>query len=280
MPVELQICEPERPSVHVHANVVPAVHGVDDVSAIASAPPSVVGVTWMHARLEARMTADEKTLATTFRLFTRCSCSHGTLAEDGATHRSRGRWQCAEPGVRSSAPRISHFVLTMYRTRIRSVKVRALFGANLTTRIMDDSNGISWGPSVPDRAVILSDARGEMAWWEGSPIVVRTQLRRYLSQSLCEQMIALTDKHTGGRRIHLFHDWAGYTGHDAGARSFATQWSFKNRERIASLHILMPPPTKMLAMAIAASNMVLGGLMRIHQSAPQFENEFRRVAAG
>lgn len=132
---------------------------------------------------------------------------------------------------------------------------------------------------VPERATIIRDERGELAMWEASPALLRTVLRGYLSAGLAEQMIATMEGMIAGRAFDLFHDWSAYTGHDPGARSTMTQWSFRNRSQLRSLNILMPPPTKMISMAIAASNMILGGFMRVHHNRAAFDAELARSTA-
>lgn len=132
---------------------------------------------------------------------------------------------------------------------------------------------------VPERATIVRDDRGEMGLWEASPGTLRTVLRGYLSAGLAEQMIAAMERMIAGRAFDLFHDWSAYTGHDAAARSTMTQWSFRNRSQLRSLNILMPLPTKMISMAIAASNMILGGFMRVHHSRAAFDAEHARLGA-
>jgi hypothetical protein len=132
---------------------------------------------------------------------------------------------------------------------------------------------------VPERATIVRDDRGEMGLWEASPRMLRTVLSGYLSAGLADQMIAAMERIIAGRAFDVFHDWSAYTGHDPAARSTMTQWSFRNRSLLRSLNILMPPPTKMMSMAIAASNMILGGFMRVHHSRAAFDAEHARLSA-
>ena len=74
----LQLCEPERPSVQVHARVVPGVHAVTDVSLPASITALSVpgGVYIKHASVDAKIET-EKAIATKREKLTKCTRDQG-----------------------------------------------------------------------------------------------------------------------------------------------------------------------------------------------------------
>ncbi len=76
-------------------------------------------------------------------------------------------------------------------------------------------------------------------------------------------------------RITLFHDWEGMTRYTPSVRTRLTTWAATHRDRIDGLHILLEMRGPVMSMAVAASNLVLGGMMHIHQKRAPFERDYR-----
>lgn len=108
--------------------------------------------------------------------------------------------------------------------------------------------------SSPGRGVFHSELRGEL-----TPHAMRWALG---------EMQRVLDR---DGRLRVFHDWLAMTKHAPGARADATRWILARRDRVEALHVLLVVQSKILAMAIEATNLVLGGFMVVHTDRASFE---------
>jgi len=126
-----------------------------------------------------------------------------------------------------------------------------------------------------------SRARQGLRIWQPQPGLVRSEPHGHLSAELADELIAQLEQALTSAPIHhIFHNWWGMTGYDAAARTKLTQWSLERRSRLASVHILLQVNSRLLAMAIAASNLILGGLLQIHERPMSFEAALAEVRGG
>lgn len=73
--------------------------------------------------------------------------------------------------------------------------------------------------------------------------------------------------------VHVFHDWWELRRHDADARAHLSRWALETRGDRESVHILVNVSSPILAMAVTVTNMVLNGVVKVHESRSTFERE-------
>jgi hypothetical protein len=108
--------------------------------------------------------------------------------------------------------------------------------------------------------------------------VLRTYFRGELGEEEVSTILAATSGAMAREgRLTLFHDWEGMTRYAPSVRTRLTAWAVTQREHIDGLHILLEVRGPVISMAIAATNLVLGGMMNVHERRAEFERDFRRA---
>jgi hypothetical protein len=69
--------------------------------------------------------------------------------------------------------------------------------------------------------------------------------------------------------LYAFHDWLDMTGYDSVCRTRLTEWSVRNLDAFAEVHIGIR--SKLVAMAVQVANIALRGLITVHPGKVQLE---------
>lgn len=109
------------------------------------------------------------------------------------------------------------------------------------------------------------------------PDVVYTVHRGYFGREFVAPVVTAIEGALAVQRpVWIFHDWAALVEYDTNARARLTSWVFGRLRDVASLEVLLTVDSRILSMGIAASNLLLGGRMTVHEARPTFSS---RVAA-
>lgn len=120
--------------------------------------------------------------------------------------------------------------------------------------------------------VVLRDGDGELRCLLGVPAIFSTELRGRLSARLMEATMQELARHLrAGGHVGIFHDWFGLTTYEPAARSIGTRFVLDHRHDITELHVGVHLSSKLILMAIEASNLLLGGFMHVHGTREPFE---------
>lgn len=109
------------------------------------------------------------------------------------------------------------------------------------------------------------------------PDVVYTVHRGHFGRPFVAPVVAAIEAALAERRpVWIFHDWAALRDYDPHARARLTSWVFGRLRDVASLEVLLTVDSRLLSMGIAASNLLLGGRMTVHEARATFD---ARIAA-
>ncbi len=128
---------------------------------------------------------------------------------------------------------------------------------------------------------VFSQDDAELRTCRPRPDVVLTVHRGYFGSPFVGPVVeAIEAALLEARPIHIFHDWAALRGYEPNARARLTSWVFGRLRDIVSLDVLLTVDSRILTMGIAASNLLLGGRMRVYPAGSTGERETfeRRLA--
>ena len=118
-------------------------------------------------------------------------------------------------------------------------------------------------------------AAWQARWWSPAPGVFCTSVAGYFGFAAVELLQAgFLEVHEAAPEVlvRCFHDWAGVNKYDSNARASYTRFSAPLMVHVDSIDVLFS--SRLMAMAIAVANLVLGGKMHPLSERVDFE---RRV---
>lgn len=134
------------------------------------------------------------------------------------------------------------------------------------------------GESGPISQLITE--RGSFRLEVRAGVVAYSRFSGHFGVEFAEELIRAAERtHLRYGPLHSFHDWWGLEGHDPSARSRLTRWGLETRHNRLSVHVLVNVESPLLAMAVTASNLVLAGVVQIHESRGTFERALQRQLA-
>lgn len=134
------------------------------------------------------------------------------------------------------------------------------------------------GSTEPISQLVTKDGSLELTYRSNGVVV--SCFRGHFSLAFAEELIRSANRlRAKGGPVHSFHDWWDLEGHDSDARTRLTRWALETRRDRTSVHILVNVESPLMAMAVTASNLVLGGVVQIHESRGTFERALQRQLA-
>lgn len=125
---------------------------------------------------------------------------------------------------------------------------------------------------------IFAQDGAELATTRPRPDVVYTVHRGYFGVPFVAPVIEAIGAALDERRpVWIFHDWAALRDFDANARARLTSWVFGRLRDVVSLEVLLTVDSRILSVGIAASNLLLGGRMTVHEARPTFATRLHAV---
>ncbi|HEU4406147.1 MAG TPA: hypothetical protein VFS43_12860 [Polyangiaceae bacterium] len=132
-------------------------------------------------------------------------------------------------------------------------------------------------PSLPGELGWATD-QGEVRVSEPAAGVVLFVEKGYLGAAFVEKLIGVYERSVeGGGRPHVFIDGGFLTGYEPPLRADLTTWLRKNRGRLGSVHVLVR--SRIVKMAIAVSNLTLGGMMHTYNERGPFQIALNQAVA-
>lgn len=129
----------------------------------------------------------------------------------------------------------------------------------------------------PPRAQTLVTDDGRIAVWRIAPGLYASKVAGKLSMSMAELIMDVGEREYTGGIVHGFHDWLEMTSYESRCRVELTRWVMSHREQ-SRLSIAVR--SKLVAMGVSVANLVLGNLIKIHESAEALEADLARAERG
>jgi len=127
----------------------------------------------------------------------------------------------------------------------------------------------------PSRAQVLVTDAGRIAVWQIAPGLYASAVHGRLTMPMAELIIAVGEReYRGGGVVHGFHEWLEMTSYDSPCRPELTRWVMSHREQ-SRLSIALR--SKLVAMGVSVANLVLGNLIKVHDSAEALEADLVRA---
>lgn len=134
------------------------------------------------------------------------------------------------------------------------------------------------GQSEPISRLITERGSFQMQYRGGA--VASSRFAGHFSCEFAEELMRVAERLRAEHgQLHLFHDWWELEDHDATARTMLTRWGLETRRDRASAHILVNVESPLLAMAVTVANLVLSGVVQIHESRGTFERALQKQLA-
>lgn len=123
-----------------------------------------------------------------------------------------------------------------------------------------------------------AQATGSVEVWALSSHIYVTRCAGHMTDPHADLMIEYAEEMK--RRSHangmiVFHDWLRMTGYESGCRKRLTTWSLANVSCYASVHMALQ--SKIVAMGVSLTNLVLGGIITTHSDLTSLEAELNAV---
>ncbi len=133
-------------------------------------------------------------------------------------------------------------------------------------------------PPTPGELGWVTD-QGEVRVSEPAPGVILFVEKGYLAAGFIAKIVGIYERAAAdGKHPHVFIDGEFLTGHEPPLRADLTTWVQKNRTRLGSVHMLVR--SRLVKMAIAVSNLSLGGLMHTYNDRAPFQIALNQAVAG
>jgi hypothetical protein len=132
-----------------------------------------------------------------------------------------------------------------------------------------------------DRALDRRSAEqptGSVEVWALSSHIYVTRCAGHMSDPHADLMIEYAEEMKRRSHAHgmiVFHDWLRMTGYESGCRKRLTAWSLANVSCYASVHMALQ--SKIVAMGVSLTNLVLGGLITTYSDLASLETELTAV---
>ncbi|MCC6874071.1 MAG: hypothetical protein IT378_07160 [Sandaracinaceae bacterium] len=128
----------------------------------------------------------------------------------------------------------------------------------------------------PAGAYTFRAPRGELWIWQPAPRVVVQKCVGHAPEAIARAMTQrLTSIIANASPIVIFDDWQGVTGYDSDGRLALTEWTRRQLSHIEAIHILVG--SKLVAMGISVSNLVLGQPSHAYSDRLRFAEELARA---
>lgn len=133
-------------------------------------------------------------------------------------------------------------------------------------------------PPTPGELGWATD-RGDVRVSEPAPGVFLFVGRGFLTADFVAKIVDVHERAVAqGGRPHIFIDGEFLTGHEPPLRADLTAWVQRHRPRLAAMHVLVR--ARPVKMAVAVSNLTLGGMLRTYDDRGAFRAALARAVAG